>query len=100
MARYTRLRRGLIKEHGLAFDRSRQFVATLAAHIAMCALQCERSPFVMVKQGRFPSRGLMTAGAVGDSGLRKLQAVDIRMTGLAFRRCRFEIHVHKPACWV
>jgi hypothetical protein len=54
----------------------------------------------MVKQRRCPSRSVMTAGAGRDSGLRKLQAVDIRVTGFASRRCRLEIHMDQPGLWV
>lgn len=42
----------------------------------------------------------MTAGAGRDSGLRKLQAVDIRVTRFASRRRRLEIHMDQPGLWV
>jgi len=61
----------------------------------MRALQGERGPFVMVEQGRFPSRSVMTTAASRDSGLHKLQAVDIRVTRFALRRRRLEIDVDK-----
>ncbi len=84
MASHANLWRGLIKEHGLAFDHSRQFVATLAGHIAMRALQCEGGPFVVVEQRRFPFRSIVTTAAVGASSLGKLSAVNIRVAGFAF----------------
>lgn len=67
-------------------------MATLTTHIAMCALQREQGPSVMVEQGWFPSRSVMTGIASRASGLRKLQAVDIRVAGFTFRRRCLEIH--------
>jgi hypothetical protein len=63
----------------------------------MCALQSEPGPFVMIKQRGFPYRSVMTAGASRVSGLRKLQAVNIHVAGIAFRKRRLEIHVDESA---
>lgn len=44
------LRRWLVEQHHLCVDGLHQFVATLAAHIAVHALQWERRLLVVVEQ--------------------------------------------------
>lgn len=83
MAGYALCRRWLIKDHGSLIDRLRQFVATRAAYVAMSALQRKRGLFVVVQQRGFPCGCAMTAGALCDSALGKLPAVDIGVAGFA-----------------
>lgn len=100
MARGTLLRRGLVKKDCLAFDRTRQFVATFTAHGAVCAFQPKRSSLVVVKQRWLPPGGVMTPGARCRSSFGKLPAMDIRVACFTLRRGQLEIHLDEPGSWV
>jgi hypothetical protein len=99
MARCTLLRRGLVKKHSFTFDTSLQFVATLAADVAMRALQYKRGLLVMVKQHWPPSRAVMTPRARGASCLGKLLTMDVRVAGFTLRWRHLEIHMDETGRW-
>ena len=88
-------RRGPVEKDGFPADYSRQFVAPFATHVAMRAFESKRSTRVMVEQRGFPLRAVVTLRTRCDSGFCKLQSMDFRVAGFAFRGRGLEIRVRQ-----
>ena len=88
-------RRGPVEKDSFPSDRSRQFVAFLAAHVAMRAFESKSRTRVVVEKRWFPLRAVVTLRTGCDSGFRKLQSMDVRVAGLAFRGRSLEIRVRQ-----
>ena len=88
-------RSGLVEKHRLISDHFCQLVALGAAHILMGAPERKCSPFIVVKQRRFPLRRSVALAAMGYISLTKLLAVNILVTVFALCRSGFEVHVEQ-----
>ena len=91
---------GLVEKNRLPIHNARQFVAGLTAHVAMRTLERKSGPSVVIEQGRFPLRSVVTIRARRFLALRKLPAVNILVTFFASRRRCFEIRVNQPGAHV
>ena len=86
---------GLVEQNGLPIHDTRQFVAGFTAHVAMRTLQRECGSPVVIEQGRFPLRVVVTVRTRRLLGLCKLPAVNVLVTLFAGRGRCFEIRVNQ-----
>ena len=95
VARRALGRRGPVEKDSFPADRSRQFVALPATHVAMRAFESKRSTPVVVEERGFPLRTVMALSTRRDSGFCKLQSMDVRVAGFALGGHGLEIRVRQ-----
>lgn len=96
----TFLGRRFVEQDALAGNLPHQFVAAIAAHIAVFTLQWERSALTVVEKRWLPLRAVVAIPAPRDLVLCKLLAVDVFVTAFTLSRGSLEVYIGQPSLLV